>query len=77
VYTSPYIRLVYAVATSAMKVHSVNTMMEKRLKIHEKEVEVKEDEVKEEVKEDEVREEVIVEEKEKPSLPKGVISFEE
>jgi hypothetical protein len=55
-----------------MKVHSVNTMMEKRLKIHEKEVEVKDDEVR-----DEVKEGVIVEEKEKPSLPKGVISFEE
>ena len=31
-YTSPYVRLVYAVCTSAMKVHSVNTMLEKRMK---------------------------------------------
>ena len=33
VYTSPYVRLVYSVATSAMKCHSINSMMEKRMKI--------------------------------------------
>lgn len=33
VYTSPYVRLVYSVATAAMKCHSINTMMEKRMKI--------------------------------------------
>jgi hypothetical protein len=33
VYTSPYVRLVYSVATSAMRCHSINSMMEKRMKI--------------------------------------------
>jgi hypothetical protein len=33
VYTSPYVRLVYSVATAAMKCHSINSMMEKRMKI--------------------------------------------
>jgi outer membrane biosynthesis protein TonB len=32
-YTSPYVRLVYSIATSAMKVHSINTMMAKRMDI--------------------------------------------
>jgi hypothetical protein len=33
VYTSPYIRLVYSVVSSAMKCHAVNSMMEKRIGI--------------------------------------------
>ena len=32
-HTSPYIRLVYSILSSSMKIHSVNTMLEKRLSI--------------------------------------------
>ena len=32
-HTSPYVRLVYAVVSSAMKVHGVNSMLEKRMAI--------------------------------------------
>jgi hypothetical protein len=32
-HTSPYVRLVYAVVSSAMKVHGVNSMLQKRLSI--------------------------------------------
>jgi len=32
-HTSPYVRLVYAVVSSAMKIHSVNSLLERRLSI--------------------------------------------
>jgi hypothetical protein len=61
VYTSPYVRLVYAVTTAAMKVHSVNTMMEKRLKLHEEEVKPDEEgkEDGEEIQEEETRKPIL------------------
>jgi len=46
-YTSPYVRLVYSIATSAMKVHSINTMMAKRMDILNEPDQIEPDEHKE------------------------------
>ncbi len=60
-YTSPYVRLIYSVVSSAMKCHGINSMLEKRMKMLEKEVKEEQKEVKKEVEkevEKEVKEEV-------------------
>lgn len=54
----PEIRLIYSIVSSGLKVHSVNSFMDKRKKMLEpKQDEVKQEEVKEEVKE-EIKQEV-------------------
>ena len=62
-YTSPYVRLIYSVVSSAMKCHGINTMLEKRMKMLEKEQElVDEKEEVDVVEEEKVEEESKVEE---------------
>jgi hypothetical protein len=83
-YVSPYIRMLYAVVGSAMKCHGINTMLEQRMKMMEKQMKDTETNKEEgdEVIEEEVREPIIVEEEEeektsdeKKSDP--VLSFDE
>ena len=73
-YTSPYVRLIYSVVSSAMKCHGINSMLEKRMKmlekervkenveekVEEKEVKDEEKEVKEEITEKEVKKSALV-----------------
>jgi hypothetical protein len=62
-YTSPYVRLIYSVVSSAMKCHGINTMLDNRMKMLEKRQEGEDEEVKEEEKvDDDVVEEETVDE---------------
>ena len=63
-YTSPYVRLIYSVVSSAMKCHGINTMLDNRMKMLEKRQEGEDEEVKEEdkVDDDVVEEETVDEE---------------
>jgi hypothetical protein len=74
-YASPETRLIYCVVTSAMKCHSVNSMMEKRLKMYEKD-ETAEDQVDKQppVNNDDLP---LDESKEKSSPPQCAISFDD
>ena len=80
VYTSPYVRLVYSVVSSAMRCHAVNSMMEKRMAIlngqgADQEANLEQSEPSQEPVPDEVvAEEQVKEKVKKPS--EGTLSFE-
>ena len=79
VYTSPYVRLVYSVATAAMKCHSINSMMEKRMKILQAK-DAGDDAPKQTLDEEKPKEKEIPKEESVPEspakLPKGILSFD-
>jgi hypothetical protein len=86
VYTSPYVRLVYSVVSSAMQCHAVNSMMEKRMGILNSQnqptpepapEEVQEQEESKESDEEKYPEETKEAEKKTVDTPKdGILSFE-